>query len=783
MASNKGGAFAVELLALEEQYMQVEKETHKLEKEIENSRKRKLRLDAEVRFLREKLRSFKKNGDVDRNFGVARPAVSGNLSDETDDEQDSRMDSPASAPAMSPNTRAMYLAGHFHEVNVTLANIRTLENGSYRASPIRIQSSAEYESDSSLQDRIQVFLGCVLVDNRAFVSWGLWREKTPEARPNSTEMINAVLVMNTQGKPRITKFYEPLKAVEKQQDIIRTVYSVLSCRGENFCSFVEADDIFGPSTKIVYKHFATLYFVFVIDQAESELAILDLIQVFVETLDRNFKNVCELDIIYNFNKREMAGLIAEQQFHPTHMRTTPVSLARETTGAEKSPVVSSMNNKGKGQENLVSEETNISEGAELEEVGAQLGRIELSVARSPSISRSRAEYTAANSPILFSFGVITDVQYADIPDGFSYGGTPRFYRHAVEVQRRAVNHWNNHGKLSFAVHFGDLVDGKCPKEESAGAVSRILEIFNSFQGGPVYQMIGNHCLYNLPRPELNRVFKIPPSVDGRSYYEFSPYAGFRFVVLDGYDISVLGWHHDHPHVQLALHMLNSVNPNVDKNSPLGLDGLMARFVMFNGGVGREQLMWLDRVLLKATSLNEKVVICSHLPLHPDCAPPTCLCWNFDEVLAVLHSYNCVVACFSGHAHSGGYCQDVHSVHHVVLEAALECPPGTNAFGHVAVFPDRLSLRGVHTILDEIIMGGQVVETNSAEIMKAIQEINTLEKASEPVPTIVKNTFRRPECDCRVFQGLQVNMGYRYRREECSLACNNYHFGIIEAAAE
>ena len=31
-------------------------------------------------------------------------------------------------------------------------------------------------------------------------------------------------------------------------------------------------------TKLVYKHFATLYFVFVIDNAESELGILDLIQ-------------------------------------------------------------------------------------------------------------------------------------------------------------------------------------------------------------------------------------------------------------------------------------------------------------------------------------------------------------------------------------------------------------------------------------------------------------------------------------------------------------------------
>ena len=35
------------------------------------------------------------------------------------------------------------------------------------------------------------------------------------------------------------------------------------------------------------------------DQAESELGILDLIHVFVEVLDKRFENVCELDLIFH----------------------------------------------------------------------------------------------------------------------------------------------------------------------------------------------------------------------------------------------------------------------------------------------------------------------------------------------------------------------------------------------------------------------------------------------------------------------------------------------------
>ncbi|KAK1303007.1 Manganese-dependent ADP-ribose/CDP-alcohol diphosphatase [Acorus calamus] len=44
-------------------------------------------------------------------------------------------------------------------------------------------------------------------------------------------------------------------------------------------------------------------------------------------------------------------------------------------------------------------------------------------------------------------------------------------------------------------------------------------------------------------------------------------------------------------------------------------------------------------------------------------------------------------------HRGGYSIDSHGVHHRVLEAALECPPKSNAYGHVDVYDDRLILFG------------------------------------------------------------------------------------------
>ncbi|KRZ59742.1 Microtubule-associated protein RP/EB family member 1 [Trichinella nativa] len=74
----------------------------------------------------------------------------------------------------------------------------------------------------------------------------------------------------------------------------------------------------GSEYKLIYRHYATLYFVFCVDSSESELGILDLIQVFVETLDRCFENVCELDLIFHadkvhyiLNEIVMGGMVLE----------------------------------------------------------------------------------------------------------------------------------------------------------------------------------------------------------------------------------------------------------------------------------------------------------------------------------------------------------------------------------------------------------------------------------------------------------------------------------------
>ncbi|XP_040426089.1 AP-3 complex subunit sigma-2 isoform X2 [Cygnus olor] len=115
-------------------------------------------------------------------------------------------------------------------------------------------------------------------------------------------MINAVLVFNNHGKPRLVRFYQHL-AEEVQQQLIRETFHLVLKRDEHVCNFLECGSLFGGADyKLIYRHYATLYFVFCVDSSESELGILDLIQVFVETLDKCFENVCELDLIFHMDK-------------------------------------------------------------------------------------------------------------------------------------------------------------------------------------------------------------------------------------------------------------------------------------------------------------------------------------------------------------------------------------------------------------------------------------------------------------------------------------------------
>src|ERR1700753_697876 len=55
-------------------------------------------------------------------------------------------------------------------------------------------------------------------------------------------------------------------------------------------------------TKIVYRRYASLFFIAGCDSEDNELITLEIVHRFVEQMDKYYGNVCELDIIFNFQK-------------------------------------------------------------------------------------------------------------------------------------------------------------------------------------------------------------------------------------------------------------------------------------------------------------------------------------------------------------------------------------------------------------------------------------------------------------------------------------------------
>jgi AP-3 complex subunit sigma len=84
------------------------------------------------------------------------------------------------------------------------------------------------------------------------------------------------------------------------------VHQLVSNREDSSsCCFIDnipAEIASGPDQKIIYRHFASLFFVVIADSCESELGVLDLLQVFVHVLDSCFENISELDIVYRYDR-------------------------------------------------------------------------------------------------------------------------------------------------------------------------------------------------------------------------------------------------------------------------------------------------------------------------------------------------------------------------------------------------------------------------------------------------------------------------------------------------
>ena len=351
-------------------------------------------------------------------------------------------------------------------------------------------------------------------------------------------------------------------------------------------------------------------------------------------------------------------------------------------------------------------------------------------ARRASMSAAGGQEEEVEAEPLFRLGVVTDVQYADIDDGASFMGTPRYYRNALVALGHAVERWQQTAGLRAVIHLGDILDGLQARDglqASEAALGQVLDAFSALPPHvPVLHCLGNHCLLNLPRSRLQHRLGINAASDagGAACYTLSPHAGYRVVVLDSYDVSVAGGS-TAANQELAASILAAVNPNDNKNSPESLEGLDRRFVAFGGGMSAAQLAWLDAVLTSADESRERVFVAVHTPVCPESSPAVCLSWDYEAVLALCAAHPSAVATLAGHAHGGGYALDAAGVHHFVFPAVLECPPGEHAFGHIDVLPHSFRIRGTGRLKSTELLPYRPWVTAAGDVEALTEELATL----------------------------------------------------------
>ncbi|XP_054653519.1 AP-4 complex subunit sigma-1 isoform X2 [Dunckerocampus dactyliophorus] len=140
-------------------------------------------------------------------------------------------------------------------------------------------------------------------------------------------MITFILMVNRQGQTRLSRYYQPVKLSQRvalEADVVRCCLS----RKRDQCSFVEYKDF-----KLVFRQYAALYIVVGITDDENELSVYELLQNFVEVLDKYFSRVSELDIMFNLDR---VHVILDEMIQNGHIvETNKSSILSPLTALDK----------------------------------------------------------------------------------------------------------------------------------------------------------------------------------------------------------------------------------------------------------------------------------------------------------------------------------------------------------------------------------------------------------------------------------------------------------------
>ena len=154
----------------------------------------------------------------------------------------------------------------------------------------------------------------------------------------------------------------------------------------------------------------------------------------------------------------------------------------------------------------------------------------------------------------------------------------------MSVVERAAKAWQSQPH-SFALQLGDIIDGQNSGKYGQGlskfspsgsqsdvALHRVLSSFSKYgwSSDKMYSAVGNHEFYCWPDraviaskiPQISALSSSNCAAPGNFFQSFSPAAGWRVIILDAYDVAIIGRSPESSEYKQAMRLLRSNNPNI-----------------------------------------------------------------------------------------------------------------------------------------------------------------------------------------------------------------------------
>jgi len=264
-----------------------------------------------------------------------------------------------------------------------------------------------------------------------------------------------------------------------------------------------------------------------------------------------------------------------------------------------------------------------------------------------------------SEPIL-KIGLVADPQYADNP-----AAGKRHYRESLWKLEEAIATFNG-DEIDFVQNLGDIIDKGWENYDS------ILPVYKHLNSGiDNYHLLGNHDFSVDPTflPDLLEILSMP------DYYYSYVKKDWWFIVLDATDYSYFS----NP---IHKHDTNLINSYYDMTTG------KSNNYRWNSAIGQKQQNWLKQELESAKSLDQSVIVFSHMPLRPlDHAENL---WNNEEIIEILENSSNVVAFINGHNHAGNYVFK-NGIHYITILGMVDTR--INSFGILEIYKNNLVLKG------------------------------------------------------------------------------------------